>query len=600
MKLKFIVVGGGLAGLMATIKIAEKGENVDLISFVHVKRSHSVCAQGGINGAVNTKGEGDSPWNHFDDTLLGGDYLANQPPVLGMCEAAPGIIYLMDRMGVPFTRTPEGNLDFRRFGGTLVHRTAFSGSTTGQQLLYALDEQVRYWETQGKVNKFEDWDYLSAVIDDNGVCRGCIAQDMKTMEIRSFQGDAVILCTGGLGAVYGKTTNSIINTGSPASSAYQQGVYYANPEMIQIHPTCIGGDDKLRLISEGVRGDGGRLWTYKDGKPWFFMEEWYPAYGNLVSRDVASRGIFKVCRELGLGLDGGDSVYLDVTHLEPDWIEKRQHGVLEIYRKFAGEEPTKVPMKVFPAMHYSMGGMWVDYNQMTNIPGLFAAGECEYQYHGANRLGANSLISCLYAGTVVGDKVMEYCKGLKKTSSDVSSKVFDAEMARQKAGMDKILKFNGPENPYVLKDEMNNYMSTYVGVVRTTKQLQDTDKKLLELMERYKKLGVYDTGGWSNRTAIFIRHLWNMFELARGIVGGSLLRKESRGAHYMPEYPNRDDENWLKTTKAKWTPSGPQFSLEDVDISLVKPRVRRYDVTKDQVIKEAAEKEAASSKEGAK
>jgi len=237
---------------------------------------------------------------------------------------------------------------------------------------------------------------------------------------------------------------------------------------------------------------------------------------------------------------------------------------------------------------------------MTNIPGLFAAGECEYQYHGANRLGANSLISCLYAGTVVGDKVMEYCKGLKKTSSDVSSKVFDAEMARQKAGMDKILKFNGPENPYVLKDEMNNYMSTYVGVVRTTKQLQDTDKKLLELMERYKKLGVYDTGGWSNRTAIFIRHLWNMFELARGIVGGSLLRKESRGAHYMPEYPNRDDENWLKTTKAKWTPSGPQFSLEDVDISLVKPRVRRYDVTKDQVIKEAAEKEAASSKEGAK
>lgn len=198
MKGKLIVVGGGLAGLMATIKAAEAGVNVELFSLVPVKRSHSVCAQGGINGAVNTKGEGDSPWIHFDDTIYGGDFLANQPPVKAMCDAAPGIIHLMDRMGVMFNRTEEGLLDFRRFGGTQHHRTAFAGATTGQQLLYALDEQVRRHEVAGLVTKYEGWDFLRAVVDDEGVCRGIVAQDLQTMEIKSFQADAVIMATGAL------------------------------------------------------------------------------------------------------------------------------------------------------------------------------------------------------------------------------------------------------------------------------------------------------------------------------------------------------------------------------------------------------------------
>lgn len=252
-KSKIIVVGGGLAGLMATIKAAEVGTEVDLFSLVPVKRSHSVCAQGGINGAVNTKGEGDSPWIHFDDTVYGGDFLANQPPVKGMCDAAPGIIHLMDRMGVMFNRTPEGLLDFRRFGGTLMHRTAFSGATTGQQLLYALDEQVRSHEVAGLVNKYEHWEFLGVIIDDDGVCRGIVAQDMRTEEIKSFRADAVIMATGGPGIIFGKTTNSVINTGSAASIVYQQGASYANGEFIQIHPTAIPGDDKNRLMSESAQ-----------------------------------------------------------------------------------------------------------------------------------------------------------------------------------------------------------------------------------------------------------------------------------------------------------------------------------------------------------
>src|SRR5438270_11634759 len=260
---RIIVVGGGLAGLSATIKIAEAGGHVDLFSVVPVKRSHSVCAQGGINAAKNLKGEGDTTWQHFDDTIYDGDFLANQPPGKDMCEAAPGIIDLLDRMGVTFNRTPEGLLDFRRFGGTLFNRTAFAGAATGQQLLYALDEQVRRYEAEGHVAKHEHWEFLSAVLDGNRVCRGICAMDLYSMQVRIFTADAVIIATGGIGAIFGKSTNSVVCTGSEQSALYQQGCYYANGEFIQAHPTAIPGEDKLRLMSESARGEGGRVWVPK-------------------------------------------------------------------------------------------------------------------------------------------------------------------------------------------------------------------------------------------------------------------------------------------------------------------------------------------------
>ncbi len=474
---KIIIVGGGLAGLMATLKAAEAGANVQLFSIVPVKRSHSVCAQGGINGAVNTKGEGDSPWEHFDDTIYGGDFLANQPPVKAMCEAAPGIIYLMDRMGVPFNRTPEGLIDFRRFGGTKHHRTAYAGATTGQQLLYALDEQVRRYESEGKVTKFEHWEFLSIVKDDEGRCRGIVAQDLRSGEITAFPADAVILATGGPGIIFGKSTNSMINTGTAASSVYQQGVYYANGEFIQVHPTAIPGDDKLRLMSESARGEGGRVWTYKDGKPWYFLEEWYPAYGNLVPRDIATRAIFKVCVDMKLGINGENMVYLDLSHKDPKELDIKLGGIIEIYEKFMGEDPRKVPMKIFPAVHYSMGGLWVDYNQMTNIPGLFAAGECEYQYHGANRLGANSLLSCIYGGMVAGPKAIEYVRGLEKSVDGMGTQMFESQTKLEEEKYENILKMDGKENAYLLHRELGQWMTDNVTVVRYNDRLKKTDEK---------------------------------------------------------------------------------------------------------------------------
>ena len=578
---KVAVVGGGLAGLMAVIKAAEAGVKVDLFSIVPVKRSHSVCAQGGINGAVNTKGEGDSPWLHFDDTIYGGDFLANQPQVKAMCEAAPGIIHMFDRMGVMFNRTPEGLLDFRRFGGTQMHRTAFAGATTGQQLLYALDEQVRRYEVEGLVTKYEGWEFLSAIIDDEGIGRGIVAQDIKSHEIRAFRSDATIFATGGPGIIFGKSTNSMINTGSAASILYQQGVKYANGEFIQIHPTAIPGDDKLRLMSESARGEGGRIWTYKDGEPWYFLEEKYPAYGNLVPRDIATREIFDVCVNQKLGINGENMVYLDLSHKDAKELDIKLGGIIEIYEKFVGEDPRKVPMKIFPAVHYSMGGLWIDGNQMTNIPGIFAAGEADYSQHGANRLGANSLLSAIYGGSVAGPKAIEYIEGLDKHAEDIGDQLFDEKEREEQAKFDELLGMEGTENAYVLHKELGEWMTDNVTVVRENEKLLQTDEKIQELQERWKNININDTSRWSNQGVMFARQLDSMLHLARVITIGAYKRDESRGAHYKPAFPERNDDEFLKTTIAEFDSKNvePIISYEEVDVSLVEPRKRDYTTT---------------------
>jgi succinate dehydrogenase / fumarate reductase, flavoprotein subunit len=638
---RVVVVGGGLAGLMTVIKLCEAGVPVDLFSLVPVKRSHSVCAQGGINASVNTKGEGDSPQVHLEETVFGGDFLANQPPVKGMCDAAPSIVFMLDRMGVPFNRTPEGLLDFRRFGGTLFHRTAFAGATTGQQLLYALDEQVRRWETvdvedergervpgEKMVRKLEWWDFLGLVLDDEGVCRGIVAQDLKTMAIESFPGDAVCLATGGCGIVFGRSTNSVINTGTAASAAYQQGACYANGECIQVHPTAIPGADKLRLISESVRGEGGRVWVPKDAKEKrrgkdvpegqrdYFLESKYPGYGNLVPRDIAARELFLKCfhEHKGVWNDKTSNneleVYLDVTHLPKEMLRKKLAGVLEIYEKFVGEDPYENPMRIFPAVHYSMGGLWVDFekssdgrlvvgsprNHATNIGGLYAVGEVEYAYHGANRLGANSLLSCIYGGMVAGPAIAAYVKNLDKSSFDVKTSVFEKAAQRERDRYDAILKTTGKENPYKIHEELAQVMLRDCTIERHNGVLDAVIAKIDELEERSLDIGVTDTSTRANQGAQFVRHLKNMLVLARVIAQGARNRDESRGAHFKPEFKTRDDANFLRTTLAMYGEGDSGKSrvdyvrsleypllgktmraTDEVDISLVKPRVRKYE-----------------------
>ncbi|HBS29083.1 MAG TPA: succinate dehydrogenase flavoprotein subunit, partial [Phycisphaerales bacterium] len=518
-KQRVIVVGGGLAGLAAATRISEGGLPVDLFSIVPVKRSHSVCAQGGINACNEVaRQQGYSEYEHFDESIYGGDFLAHQPPVYEMAHWAPRIIDLLDRMGVPFNRTSEGQRDLRLFGGSLYKRTHFAGATTGQQLIYALDEQVRRYEFEGKVTKYEHWEFLRPVVDAGGTCRGIVAQDLRTMQIRAFRADAVVMATGGCGLVFGKSTNSVMCTGAAAARCYRHGVKYANGEFIQVHPTAIPGADKLRLMSESARGEGGRVWVPAvrgpDGKwtrhpdpardprrvpeeeRYYFLEEKYPAYGNIVPRDIATREIFSICLA-GLGVGGGRMVYLDLSFKPREELERKLGGIIEIYRKFVGEDPCEVPMKIFPGVHYSMGGLWTTYtpgsdyarakggglklagerawdpderpavgmqlgapnNMMTNIRGLYAFGEVNYQYHGANRLGANALLSCIFDGLFCGVSVINAVRdGAGSPASAAAQSLFDDGAREEEAIQKRLLESSGGENPYQIAKELGDEM----------------------------------------------------------------------------------------------------------------------------------------------
>lgn len=605
-----IVVGGGLAGLSAAMRLAEKGCLVKIISVTRCKRSHSVCAQGGINAAMNLMGEDDSPIIHAYDTIKGGDFLANQPPVLEMCLAGPEIIYMMDRFGCPFNRTPEGNLDFRRFGGTLYNRTAFCGASTGQQLLYALDEQVRRYEVKGLVEKYEHHEFMRAVLDDQGVTRGVVLMDMYNLKLEVMKADCVIVASGGPGMVFRKSTNSTFCTGAANGRLWRQGMKYANGEFIQIHPTAIPGPDKLRLMSESARGEGGRIWVYGDasksieapdgrmvpcgetGQPWYFLEELYPSFGNLVPRDIGSRVVLRVC-ELGLGVDGEMQVYLDVSGISEE-KKRKLESILDIYQKFTGDDPRKIPMKIAPAVHYSMGGAWVDwpaaddpdrwtrYRQMTNIPGCFNCGESDYQFHGANRLGANSLLSCIFGGLVAGDEVPRYLDSLKSGYADFPEDIFQNALKQEEEFKQDLMSRKGPENVHKLHDEMGEWMNKHATVKRTNEMLKKTLDKLKEIRERYSQITLDDHSEHVNQTYIFANEFRAMIDIAMIIVKGALIRDESRGSHFKPETPERDDEHWLKTTIATYDPNQdePVITFEPVDLRHLKPIKRDYSVAK--------------------
>jgi succinate dehydrogenase / fumarate reductase flavoprotein subunit len=622
-KPKLIVVGGGLGGLWATLRIAEAGYPVDLFSLFPVKRSHSCCAQGGINAVLDVKGQRDSIWQHIVDTIKGGDYLADQPPIKTMCEEAPGLIRTYDRMGVTFSRTPEGVMDQRLFGGVKNRRTAFAGATTGQQLLYTADEQVRAHEARGAIKKYEDWEFLSLVLDDQGVCRGIAAMDLHSMNVQAFPADAVLLATGGLGLIYGRSTMSTNSTGSAASRVYQQGAKFANGEFVQFHPTAMKGHDKLRLMSEACRGEGGRMWVPRqagdqrrpqdipDAERFYFLEEWYPTYGNTVPRDVASRAIVRLTRHMGLGLGGQDVVYLDLSHRPRAFLESRLGGILEMYKTFSGEDPYTGPMKVFPAAHYSMGGLWVSYerdaqsggmipvhpkNHATSLPGVFACGECDFQYHGANRLGANSLLSATFSGRVAGDGAVAYVKGLKAHADAVPQRFYEKEQHRQAEHNQRIMSRSAGENPFALHHELGELMQEHVFVERENKGLDKALDGIKKLKERSRSIALDDRSAWANQSLSWARQVQDMIVLAEVMTKSARARDECRGSHYKaefelkvpegkfagdPEYEaykarwKANNEKWMKHTLATHTPDGPKLEYVPVETSIMPPETPR-------------------------
>jgi len=628
-KQRVLVVGGGLAGLAATMKLAELGVQVDLMSLTPVKRSHSVCAQGGINSVNDqTRQLGDNEYKHFDDTVYGGDFLNHQPPVYEMSMWAPKVIDLMDRLGVTFNRTQEGFLDRRRFGGTLYKRTAFAGATTGQQLLYALDEQVRRWESEGMVKKYEMWDFLGPVVNEEGRCVGAVAQDIFNMQIRSFRADAVVVATGGCGLIYGRSTMSMTCNGSAASRCVQAGAKYGNGEFIQVHPTAIPGADKLRLMSESARGEGGRVWVPRkpqdprspndipESERFYFLEERYPEYMNLVPRDIATREIFDVCVNDGLSVEAKrQCVYLDLTHIDASELNRKLGGILDIYRKFQGVDPCYTPMRIFPAVHYSMGGLWTDYekgshgglqpgspvNQTTNIPNLYAIGEVDYHYHGANRLGANSLLSCIFSGLFAAPGLSNLLDSLGdgQAAEDQPQSLYDGAVKTHQRRHDALLKSEGDENPYLIHQELGDLMTKVATVVRVNDELDKAIASLTDLKARVHRCGLSDTGAWTNQNVVFTKALQDMFPIAEAILKGARNRDECRGAHYKPEFKlpgleseepverRRQAEEWcdkfeanldkfLKSTIASYDGDEVKLSYEEVDTSIEPPRPRLY------------------------
>ncbi|MEO0477278.1 MAG: FAD-binding protein, partial [Planctomycetota bacterium] len=578
----------------------------------------------------------------------------HQPPVYEMAYAAPKIIDLMDRMGVPFNRTPEGFLDRRYFGGSIFRRTHYTGASTGQQLLYGLDEQVRRREAEGMVKKYEFSEFLWPIVDDDGTCRGIVAQDMRTMEIKAYKGEAVVMATGGCGLIYCKSTMSVICTGGAASRCYQAGAWLGNPEMIQVHPTAIPGEDKCRLMSESARGEGGRVWLpgiKDDNDEWqphpdpgkhpndipveeryYVLEELYPTYGptpqhgNLVSRDVATRGIFFAVQK-GFGVGGGRMAYLDITHL-PQATKDKLAAILEIYEKFTGDDPRDIPMKIFPAVHYSMGGLYTVYetqqepkpkflcdivpedagqvkdpskpahpgmvngspwNMMTNVKGLYAFGEVNYQYHGATRLGANALLSCIFDGIFCGLGVANFARTQAKEDpiSELGEEVFEKYVKQEEEKAAKLIATAEPAsdgesdsgaNPYDIHRRLGEIMTDEMTVVRTQEGMNKALDVVRALIEEYQSVKLGDDGAWTNQNLSFTRALSDMLIYAEAMLLAGIERKESRGCHYCSDQDGRDDKKYQKSGLTEYDPATGKHRVfwEDVPIPLVEPRIRDY------------------------
>lgn len=558
---EIIIVGNGLAGLSAAIEASESGAKVVLIAQAPPERSQSVMAAGGINAAINTKGQDDSPEQHCEDTLKAGCDLADQEAVRAMTMAAPELIKKLSRLGVVFSRDEKGNVNLRYFGGQKKMRTAYAKSAIGKQLMCGLAQQLRKLETRGNIEVKENCRFVSAIIE-QGKCLGGVFENIRTGQLFSLTGDALILATGGMNGVFGTTTGSILSDGSAIAAVFRQGVKLGNAEMIQYHPTTVDTKGKRMLISEAARGEGGRLFTYKEGKPWYFMEDWYPEGGNLMPRDVVSRGIYRVCHELDLGIDHKETVYLDISFLPKKEIELKLREINDLCQTYLKLDPSKERIPVYPGIHYFMGGIYVDKNHESSIEGLYAAGECACQYHGANRLGGNSTLGAIYGGKTAArnaalssgsarDAVTANAEWIK-----AKNQYAEKEVQRIQCRLDR---FNaGRTAPSQIISEMRETMNRSMGIERNEKELKEGIQSINCLIDQAKELSL---GQLRPSEAIVAEDL---LLLGKALLCSALERKESRGAHFRRDYPERNDERYLRTTVATC------FEKDEIQISFKK------------------------------
>lgn len=563
-----LIVGGGLAGLRAAIEAGDKLD-VAVISRVHPVRSHSVAAQGGVNAALANaeNGRDDSPERHAFDTIKGSDYLADQDAVEIMTRDAPLRIIELEHWGCPFSRTPEGKIAQRPFGGAGFPRTCYAADKTGHALLHTMYEQT----VRRGVKIYEEWQVLRLVLE-NGTARGVIALNLITGELEAFQAEAVLFATGGAGRIFARSTNSLIVTGAGQAMAYKAGIPLKDMEFIQFHPTALYGPSIL--ISEAARGEGGHL---KNNRGERFMEKYAPKAMELAPRDIVARSIQTEINEgRGFGsADGGGYVHLDLTHLGKERIMERLPAIRDIAMSFAGVDPIEKPIPIQPGMHYTMGGIDCNADGETVAPGFFAAGEVAcVSVHGANRLGGNSLLETIVFGQRSGAAMVRYVQGLEKTRQGAAA--LETALREEKARVEELLRREGTEHPGRLHEELRNTMFYKIGIFRQESEMMEGLAKIRELKERVKKIYIAHKGRRYNLDLARNIELEGMVELAEVIAVGAIARKESRGSHYRLDYRERDDANWLKHTLAYRTEDGPRLDYKPVTITKYQPEARRY------------------------
>lgn len=545
-----LIVGAGLAGMRAALA-APSNLDVALISKVHPVRSHSVAAQGGINAAL---GEHDSWEAHAFDTAKGGLYLGDQDAIEAMCREAPEDILELERMGVIFSRDAQGRIAQRPFGGAGFPRTCYAADRTGHALLHALYEQI----LKRRTTVYEEW-YVTALVVEEGICRGVIAWDIVHGGLRLIQAKAVILATGGSGRVFLTSTNAVINTGDGMALAYRAGAPLMDMEFVQFHPTTL--KDTGILITEGARGEGGYLLNTLGER---FLKRYAPEQMELATRSTVSLAIGQEILE-GRGVDG--CVLLDLRHLGRDKILERLPQIRQIAMEFAGLDPVETPIPIRPGAHYQMGGVRANLWGETAIAGLFAAGECAcVSVHGANRLGGNSLLETIVFGRRAGTRAGEYVGTVGHETPAPE------HLADEQARIEHLLSQSGGERAWQVREELGEALSTNLGIFRTKESMTAAGRKVRELQHRAAAVTVQDKGLVFNTDLIQALELQCLVELADTIVAGALAREESRGAHYRADFPTRNDAAWLRHTLTQRTPGGVSLSYAPVTVTRFQPK----------------------------
>ncbi|TRZ92088.1 MAG: FAD-dependent oxidoreductase [Methanosarcinales archaeon] len=551
-----IIVGAGLAGLRAAL--AARGKDVAVISRVHPLRSHSVAAQGGINAAL---GKTDRWEDHAFDTIKGSDFLADQDAVALLCQDAPARIIEMERWGTLFSRTDNGTIAQRPFGGAGFPRTAYAEDRTGHALLHTMYEQA----LKVGIRFYEEW-LVTQLVVNNGRCSGVVGYNIANGQIDGFQAKAVVFATGGYGRIYERSTNSIINTGYGCAVAYRGGVALEDMEFVQFHPTTLYGTNIL--ITEGARGEGGFL-TNKNGER--FMEHYSPHLLDLAPRDIVARAIQTEINE-GRGFEGG-YVHLDLTHLGKENLKERLPGIRQIAMDFANIDPVEKPIPVQPGQHYSMGGIASNKNCETSISGLFACGECScISVHGANRLGGNSLLETIVFGKIAGENAMKLAKKTDFEAQETLEISVREESQRISAMLDK----KDGEEFFRIRDELKTSMDENVGIFRDERKLRTALTTIRELQKRYENVYIRNKGAVFNQELVNTIELEGMLDIADVICIGALARKESRGSHYRLDHRERDDSNWLMHTLVTYAPGEPGIDYKPVNITMYEPKKREY------------------------